>query len=554
MLRRQCQRAFCTVRDQMDFDLVIVGAGPAGLSCAIRAKQLSPDLNVCVVEKGSEVGSHILSGNIFEPRALNELVPNWREKEAPLHVPVTGDEFYVFPSQSSKISIPHALFPSELDNTGNYIISLGELCKWLSTEAESLGVEIYSGFAVAAPVFDSSNRVIGVRTKDTGIAKNKSQKPSYTPGIDLMGRQVILAEGARGSVTQTLIEHYQLQRDSSPPTFSLGLKEVWEIDPSKHKTGSVYHGVGYPIRDLSTYGGTFVYHMDNNLVHLGVVIGLDYSNPYLNTYQTLQDFKRHAWMSEMLCGGRCLSYGARVLNVGGYQALPKLSFPGGLLVGCSAGLLNLAKIKGTHTAMKSGMIAAELATEAIASNKHNVELTEYDSAIKSSWVGEELYRVRNMKPAFKKGGMLGGLAYGGSILKYLQGKEPWTLTWNNRDCDKTKPARKAREIDYEKPDGKLTFDILDNLARSGVKHEHDQPSHLRVKPELFEVAKHESFEKFAGPESRFCPAKVYEFPDGKLTINAQNCIHCKCCSIKTAHEYIEWTVPEGGGGPQYSSM
>ena len=554
MLRRQIQRAFCTARDQMDFDLVIVGAGPAGLSCAIRAKQLSPDLNVCVVEKGSEVGSHILSGNIFEPRALNELIPDWRAKNAPLRVPVTHDEFFVFPTKSIKVSIPHALFPSELDNTGNYIISLGDLCKWLASEAETLGVEIFSGFAVDSPVFDTSNRVIGVRTKDTGIAKNKSHKPSYTPGIDLLGKQVIVAEGARGSIAQKLISHYHLGRDSCPPTFSLGLKEVWEIDPSKHKQGSVYHGVGYPIHGLSTYGGSFVYHMDNNIVHLGVVIGLDYSSPYLNTYETLQDFKRHSWMSEMLSGGKSLSYGARVLNVGGYQAIPKLSFPGGLLVGCSAGLLNLAKIKGTHTAMKSGMLAAELATESITNNKSHVELTEFESTIKSSWIGEELYRVRNMKPAFKLAGMLGGLAYGGAFLKYLKGREPWTFRWSSRDCDKTVLAKKAKLIDYEKPDGKLTFDILENLARSGVKHEHDQPSHLRVKPDLIEVAKHESYEKLAGPESRFCPAKVYEFPDGKLTINAQNCIHCKCCSIKTPQEYIEWTVPEGGGGPQYSSM
>jgi electron-transferring-flavoprotein dehydrogenase len=556
MLRRQFQRAFCTARDQMEFDLVIVGAGPSGLSCAIRAKQLSPDLNVCVVEKGSDVGSHILSGNIFEPRALNELIPSWKDKQAPLRVPVTHDEFFVLPSRSRKLSLPHMLFPKELDNTGNYIISLGELCKWLSSEAEAAGVEVFSGFAVAEPIFDSTNRVIGVQTRDTGIAKDKSHKSSYTPGIDLLAKQVILAEGARGSLTEKLIDHYNLRRDSCPPTYSLGLKEVWEIDPKKHKPGSVFHAVGYPIRDLSTYGGSFLYHMDNNIVHLGLVIGLDYRNPYLNTYQTFQDFKRHAWVSELLSGGKCLSYGARVLNVGGYQALPKLSFPGGLIVGCSAGFLNLPKIKGTHTAMKSGMIAAEVATEAISRNAHTGELTDYESAIKSSWIGEELYRVRNMKPAFKLGGMLGGLAYGGSMLKFLKGKEPWTLRWKTKDYEKTLPADKATELEYEKPDGKLTFDILENLARSGVKHEHDQPSHLRVKPELRNVAEHESWEVFRGPESRFCPAKVYEFSeeDGKLTINAQNCVHCKSCSIKTPREYIEWTVPEGGGGPQYSSM
>jgi electron-transferring-flavoprotein dehydrogenase len=294
--------------------------------------------------------------------------------------------------------------------------------------------------------------------------------------------------------------------------------------------------------------------MDKNLVHLGLVIGLDYMNPYLNTYQTFQELKTHAWVSDLLKGGKCVSYGARVLNVGGYQALPKLSFPGGLIVGCSAGFLNLPKIKGTHTAMKSGMIAAEIATEAISRGSFKSDLTEYESAIKSSWVGEELYRVRNMKPAFKIGGTLGGLAYGGSFLKFFKGREPWTLKWDSRDCDKTLPANKADPIEYEKPDGKLTFDILDNLVRTGVKHDHDQPSHLRIKPELADVAKTESFSKWAAPESRFCPAKVYEYPEGKLQINAQNCIHCKCCSIKTRKEFIHWTVPEGGGGPQYSSM
>ena len=541
----------------MDFDLLVVGAGPSGLASAIRAKQLSPNLNVCVVEKGSDVGSHILSGNIFEPRALNELLPEWRSSESPLRTPVTSDEFYVLPTRSRKIGVPHFLFPNELDNTGNYVISLGELCKWLAGKAEDLGVEVYSGFAVSDPIFDSSNRVIGVQTRDTGIAKDGTHKPSYAPGIDLLAKQVILAEGARGSVSEKIISHYKLRRDSCPPTYSLGIKEVWEIDPSKHKPGSVSHAVGFPIQGLRTYGGSFLYHMEGNLVHLGLVIGLDYQNPYLNTYKTFQELKTHSWVSSLLDGGKCLSYGARVLNVGGYQALPKLSFPGGLMVGCGAGFLNLAKIKGTHTAMKSGMIAAEVAVDAIEHNRHKAELTEYESAIKSSWIGEELYRVRNMKPAFKIGGMVGGLAYGGSLLKYFKGREPWTLKWSGLDCDKTVPAKKASEIEYSRPDGKLTFDILENLTRSGVKHEHDQPSHLRIKPGMERVPQTESLPIFAAPESRFCPAKVYEYPEGgnnQLQINAQNCIHCKCCSIKTPHEFIEWTVPEGGGGPQYSSM
>jgi electron-transferring-flavoprotein dehydrogenase len=539
----------------MEFDLVIVGGGPSGLSCAIKAKQISPDLNVCVVEKGSDIGSHIISGNIFEPRALNELLPDWKSMGAPIRVPVKDDDFYVLTSQSRKVGIPHFLFPSELDNTGNYIISLGELCKWLGSEAEKLGVEVYPGFAVADPILDSANRVVGVRTRDTGISKDGSHKPSYSPGIDLLAKQVVLAEGARGSVTQKLIEHYNLGRDSCPPTYSLGLKEVWEVRPEKHRPGSVSHSVGYPIQGVSNYGGSFVYHMDQNLVHLGLIIGLDYKNPYLNTYQTFQQFKTHAWISDLLEGGRCVSYGARALNVGGYQALPKLAFPGGLIVGCSAGFLNLPKIKGTHTAMKSGMIAAEVAAEAITRGSTQGTLTSYESAIKSSWIGEELYRVRNMKPAFKLGGMLGGLAYGGAILKYLKGREPWTLGWKSRDSETTVQRKDAEEIEYLKPDGKLTFDILDNLVRTGVKHEHDQPSHLRIKPEMESfVASGESLKTWGAPEARFCPAKVYEYEEGKLQINAQNCIHCKCCSIKTPKEFIEWTVPEGGGGPQYSSM
>ena len=535
----------------MQFDMVIVGGGPSGLACAIRAKQINPHLNVCVVEKGSEIGSHIISGNVFEPRALNELIPDWKEKDSPLRVPVTDDRFYVLPNGKSKIPIPHALFPKELDNTGNYIISLGELCQWLAVQAESLGVEIYPGFAIADPIIDSANQVIGVRTKDTGIAKDKSHKPNFTLGMDLLAKHVVLAEGARGSVTEKLISHFSLRKDSlCPPTYSLGLKEVWEVDASKHTPGLVSHAVGFPIEGLSTYGGSFVYHMDKRLVHLGLVVGLDYTDPYLNPYASFQRFKTHPWVSDLLANGKCVSYGARVLNVGGMQTLPKLSFPGGVIVGCGAGFLNLAKIKGTHTAIKSGMLAAESLASA-----STADPVEYESAIRSSWIGEELNRVRNMKPAFKLGGMIGGLAYGGSVLNVFRGKEPWNLKWSGRDCDKTLPvsAVKAPNESF-KPDGKLTFDILDNLVRTGVKHDHDQPSHLRVKPELMHVAKGESFEKFGGPESRFCPAKVYEYPEGKLTINAQNCIHCKCCSIKTPEEFIEWTVPPGGQGPQYSGM
>lgn len=556
MLRRNVLRAFCNARERLDFDLIIVGGGPAGLSCALRAKQIDPALSVCLVEKGSEIGSHILSGNVFEPRALTELVPDWKEKATPVRVPVLKDEFFVFPNKSSRIPIPHILFPKELDNSGNYVISLGEFCKWLAGEAENAGIEIYPGFSISDPIYDANDRVVGVRTIDTGISKEGKHKMSYSPGMDLFAKHVVLAEGARGSITEKVIERFNLRAKSCPPTYSLGLKEVWEVAPEKHNIGHVSHGVGFPL-DFSTYGGSFLYHMDENLVHLGLVIGLDYSNAYLNTYSSFQKLKTHDSIKELLSGGRCLSFGARVLSVGGFQALPKLSFPGGVIVGCSAGFLNLPKIKGTHTAMKSGMIAAEILTESIRNGNTEKDPIEYESAVRSSWIGEELHRVRNVKPAFKLGGLVGGLTFTGTFYSLFKGREPFTLQWSARDCDATLPVSKSKVIEYAKPDGKLTFDLLDNLVRTGVKHDHDQPSHLKIKPEK-QVQAENSFPVFGGPESRFCPANVYEYPEGSskngVQINAQNCIHCKSCSIKTSDEFIEWTVPEGGGGPQYTNM
>lgn len=554
-------------RESMEFDVLIVGGGPAGLAAAIRAKQVAAEageeLSVCVVEKGAEIGAHILSGNVFEPRALSELIPDWKERGAPLNTPVTSDSFYWLPNGQHAVPAPGFLlhFAPELRQQGNYVISLGHLCRWLGEQAEELGVEIYAGFAAESPVFDAEGALTGIQLRDVGIGKDGQAKDTYEAGMHLLGKQTILAEGCRGSLSEQLMTHFNLREGVAPQHYGLGVKEVWEVKPENHVAGTVVHTVGWPL-DHMTYGGSFIYHMEGNLVHIGMVVGLDYSNPYLSPYQEFQRFKQHPRVKALLEGGTCISYGARCLNEGGLQAIPKLTFPGGMMAGCSAGFLNVPKIKGSHTAMKTGMLAGAAAAQAVLKTPQaGLEVSKYEDDVKSSWVWKELDTVRNFKPAWHAG-MYPGLAYGAATLMLSRGKEPWTFNWTKKDSEYTKPAASCKKIDYPKPDGVITFDLLENLARSGVNHEHDQPAHLRVKEEKKNVPLEVSLSQFDGPEGRFCPAKVYEFVadeeagDGsmRLQINAQNCVHCKCCSIKTPQEYINWTVPEGGGGPQYPAM
>ena len=540
-------------RDSMNFDVVIVGAGPAGLSAAIRLRQLaiadSRELSVCVVEKGSEVGAHILSGAVLEPRALDELIPDWREKGAPLNTPATDDRF-LFLTGRRAIRLPT---PPQMRNHGNYIISLGSLCRWLAKEAEALGAEIYPGFAAAEVLYAEDGSVRGIATGDMGIGKDGQPTDAYQPGVELHARQTLFAEGCRGSLAKSLEARFGLRDGRDPQTYGIGIKELWEVEPAKHHAGRVIHTVGWPL-DRATYGGSFLYHLENNQVAVGFVIGLDYENPYLNPFEEFQRFKNHPAIRPTFEGGRRISYGARALNEGGFQSIPKLAFPGGALIGCTAGFLNVPKIKGTHTAMKSAMVAAEAVFAHLTGNVQGPVET-YPPALARSWVWPELKAVRNIRPAFRHG-LWAGLAHAALDTYIFRGRAPWTLR-HRPDHESLKPAARSRPIAYPKPDGQVTFDRLSSVYLSNTNHEENQPVHLQLKDPSLPIEV--NLPLYDAPEQRYCPAGVYEIvldAEGKprLQINAQNCVHCKTCDIKDPLQNINWVVPQGGEGPNYPNM
>ena len=542
-------------RETMQFDVLIVGGGPSGLSAAIRLKQLADekgqDLSVCLIDKGSEIGAHILSGAVLEPRALNELIPDWADKNAPLDTAVSSDKF-MFLTQTGSIRLPT---PPQMNNHGNYIISLGNFCRWLSDQAEQLGVEVYPGFAAAQVLFSDDGSVKGVAVGDMGIGKNGEKTDGYMPGMDLLAKQTIFAEGCRGHLTKGLFETYELREGKDPQTFAIGIKELWDIAPEKSKPGTVWHSVGWPL-SADTYGGSFLYHLKGNQVAVGYVVGLDYSNPYLSPFEEFQRFKTHPVVRSIFEGGRRVSYGARALNEGGFQSIPKLTFPGGCLVGCTAGFLNVPKIKGTHTAMKSGMLAAEAVFDLMAADATGKEPASYAEKIESSWLWSELYKVRNIRPAFAKG-LWAGMSYAALDTYIFRGKAPWTFH-HHADHTCLKPAAEAVQINYPKPDNEVSFDRNSSVYLSGTNHEENQPVHLTLKDDAVPIE--HNLALYDSPEQRYCPAGVYEIvrnEDGsnpKLQINAQNCVHCKTCDIKDPSQNIRWVTPEGGGGPNYPNM
>jgi len=543
-------------RDSIDVDVVIVGAGPAGLSAAIRlaqlAKENNKEISITVLEKAAEVGAHSLAGAVFEERALDELIPNWREKDAPIKTKVTEDHF-VYLTEKKSIRLPT---PPSMDNHGdkNHIVSLSRLTRWLGTQAEEMGIEIYAGFAAAEVLVDENDKVVGVATGETGVMKDGAHGPEYDPGMELRAKLTIVAEGCRGSVSRVLIDKYDLAKDSAPATYGLGIKEIWEVLPEQHSEGKTLHSIGWPLKS-DTYGGSFLYHMENNLVAVGFVVGLDYSNPYLSPFEEFQRFKTHPDIRGTFEGGKRVSYGARAITEGGLQSLPKLDFPGGLLIGDAAGFLNVAKIKGIHTAMKSGMLAAEACFEAVtAEGAETVDGVSYDEAFRSSWMFDELNAVRNIRPAFNKG-LVFGLVNAGFTAYVTRGKEPWTMT-HHADHLQLKNKDTAEKIDYPAPDGKLTFDRLSSVYLSNTNHNEKQPIHLKLKDPS--VAIDTNLALYDSPESRYCPAGVYEIVEHEkgvpeMQINSQNCVHCKTCDIKDPTQNIVWTTPESGG-PLYSSM